>query len=249
MSKDRRDELRPVWLAPQAASERPHERRPPRRPEVLERHRRALGRALGRDVSTLTARADRLSLEGLADDYALVSRESLAELRRRSRVDAKTGLWSYGAFIERLDSEIARASRHGQTLALIMADIDGLKGLNDRHGHLAGDRALVACASILRGSCRANDICARYGGDELALIVPHADEDTGMHLARRILQSARSSLSSFGVGVSLGVASWPWSDDDSRQLIAAADEALYAAKRAGGRRVRVYSNPRESIPA
>ena len=70
-----------------------------------------------------------------------------------------------------------------------------------------------------------------------------------MHLARRILQSARSSLSSFGVGVSLGVASWPWSADDSRQLIAAADEALYAAKRAGGRRVRVYSNPRESIPA
>jgi diguanylate cyclase (GGDEF)-like protein len=150
--------------------------------------------------------------------------------------------------VDRLRDELSRAERHGHQLSLIMMDIDGLKGVNDQLGHLAGDDVIVDLAQALRVTVRTTDTCARYGGDEFAVIAPHTDERAAAQLAQRILERARGVLR-HDAGLSLGVAGWPNGGHTALTLIAAADAALYASKRAGGDRVTASAVRRHSATA
>jgi diguanylate cyclase (GGDEF)-like protein len=167
--------------------------------------------------------------------YALGRRaDALLDL---SRTDRLTGLANRLAFEERLKEEAARWARYGEPLALLLADVDGLKAINDRHGHRAGDLALQAVARALRSGARQTDLPARVGGDEFALLAPSTSRPAAMSLGERIrLLVLAQGID--GLTVSLGVATLQpgraMAADDLREI---ADAALYAAKHQGRNRV------------
>jgi diguanylate cyclase (GGDEF)-like protein len=150
-----------------------------------------------------------------------------------SRTDPLTGLGNTLAFEERLEQEAARSVRYGQPLALLLADVDGLKAINDRHGHRAGDLALQAVARCLRDGARQTDLAVRIGGDEFALLAPSTSRSAAVALGERI-RSLVVGQGIEGLTVSLGVATLepgrPLAGDYLREM---ADTALYEAKRRG----------------
>jgi diguanylate cyclase (GGDEF)-like protein len=140
-------------------------------------------------------------------------------------------------------SESERAKRFGQPMSLVMLDIDDFKQVNDRFGHQQGDRVLAEVARVLRESSREIDSPARYGGEELAVVLPQTDLEGAYQLAERVRQGIESldlglddGRGTLRVTASLGVASLPESASEPRRLLAAADAALYEAKRAGKNR-------------
>jgi diguanylate cyclase (GGDEF)-like protein len=154
---------------------------------------------------------------------------------RHSRRDALTGLPNRRAFEERLPTELARAARSGQPLALVLLDLDGFKGVNDRLGHPAGDEVLREVARILDESRTADD-CFRIGGDEFAILMPETEAIHARTAAERVASEIRSAqLGDGAIGASYGIAAS--TNRDSEVLFAAADRVLLAAKdRLYGRR-------------
>jgi diguanylate cyclase (GGDEF)-like protein len=155
--------------------------------------------------------------------------------RRDSHRDSLTGLPNRHAFEERLPIELARASRSGRPLALVLLDLDGFKGVNDRLGRPAGDEVLRAVARILDQSRTADD-CFRIGGDEFAILMPETEAIHARTAAERLADLIRSAqLGGSKVGASYGIAASTNRDSDT--LFAAADRVLLAAKdRLYGRR-------------
>jgi diguanylate cyclase (GGDEF)-like protein len=182
----------------------------------------------------------------------------LHELVERQAIeDGLTRLANRRRFEERIADEIERARRFPeQSLALVMLDIDDFKAVNDRLGHIAGDEVLRAVAATMREDRRETDLAARYGGEELALILPGADLEGAARAAERIRRAVEQlDLPLEGedgrplrVTVSGGVAVFGHGAEDRVQLVAAADDALYEAKRAGKNRV-VCARARAAIPA
>lgn len=144
--------------------------------------------------------------------------------------DPLTGLANYRHLIDVLESEIERSGRTGREFSVLLLDLDGLKSVNDRFGHLVGSRALRRLADVLRVHSRAVDTPARYGGDEFALVMP----ETGALAARRVAGRIRARLASQTeapqITVSVGVAVYPANGHTAERLLMAADEALYAMK-------------------
>ncbi len=161
--------------------------------------------------------------------------------------DGLTRAFNKKYFLTRLDTELAYARRHRTNLSLIMLDVDHFKRVNDTLGHLAGDAVLVAVAQAVMRTLRAEDVFARYGGEEFAVICRGVGRDHACVLAERIRSLVESTPFDTGTGaplqvtISLGVAGMPeYAAESSVQLVAAADEALYAAKRSGRNRVTRY---------
>ncbi|MFO0839172.1 MAG: sensor domain-containing diguanylate cyclase [Phycisphaerae bacterium] len=161
--------------------------------------------------------------------------------RTEARVDALTGLFNFRWSAETLAQETQRSARFGSPLSLISIDLDGLKGLNDKHGHAVGDAVLRHVAGKISRALRRIDAAARVGGDEFLVILPGTDLAGARLVARRIRNAIRDDRPFVGadalsVTVSLGVAAWSagMKADDIR---AAADEALYTAKNGGRDRV------------
>ena len=160
-----------------------------------------------------------------------------------STTDGLTGILNVRGFRQRLQQELARARRWQQPLSLVIIDLDGLKQINDRHGHEAGDRALRAVAQTLRDTLRLTDVAARVGGDEFTLLAANTPETAAVTLAERIRVRAtgpQSPLALLAASLSLGVVTFDPAQNNSADAAAlrrAADEALYEAKRAGGNRV------------
>jgi diguanylate cyclase (GGDEF)-like protein len=154
---------------------------------------------------------------------------------RHSRRDALTSLPNRRAFEERLPTELARAARSGNPLALVLLDLDGFKGVNDRLGRPAGDEILRSVARILDASRTADD-CFRIGGDEFAILMPETEAIHARTAAERIANQIRSArLGDSTIGASYGIAAS--TNRDSDILVAAADRVLLAAKdRLYGRR-------------
>ncbi|MEX2289781.1 MAG: diguanylate cyclase [Mycobacteriales bacterium] len=161
------------------------------------------------------------------------------EARRLSITDGLTGLANYRHFAVTIGREIERAARFGRPLGLLLLDLDHFKLVNDVHGHQRGDAVLVDLAARVRGQVRDVDTLARYGGEEFVVLLPETDEEGAVQAAERIRAAVRRRP--FGepgeppleVSVSVGVAVFPAHGATSTMLLRRADEALYAAKRAG----------------
>lgn len=168
--------------------------------------------------------------------FMLMQRERVeGRLRELAMRDALTGLLNRRSFFELAEAEFAKAARAGQPLAALMLDLDHFKQVNDRLGHSAGDRALAGFAAIVRRELRGGDIAGRYGGEEFCVLLPATELEGALNVAQRIRQAAAGSL---GCTVSVGLAMLEASSTLDA-LVAAADAALYQAKRSGRDRVCV----------
>ncbi|MEV5408531.1 GGDEF domain-containing protein [Thermopolyspora sp. NPDC052614] len=165
-----------------------------------------------------------------------------AQLQAAARTDGKTGLLNAAAWQREADTEIARARRTGETLALVILDIDHFKKVNDEHGHLVGDRVLAGVAATLRSQVREYDVVGRFGGEEFVVLLPNTEvvearsvaERLRMHVANMAVPVNDVSIT---VTVSAGVAVMNLHGEDLLDLLAAADLALYRAKELGRDRV------------
>lgn len=209
-------------------------------------------------LATAGAAEDRLSVLDLGGDDLLIRPidplQLIAAVTGRARrgrrlsslisYDSVTSLLNHGNLKLQLDAELARAVRERSSVAFAMIDLDRFKQINDTHGHAAGDRLLRILALFLKQRLRRSDIVGRYGGDEIGIIFPHTDAST----ARAVLDALRESFArlrqSYGTAelsatFTGGVAAFP-AHATPEALLEAADQALYAAKRAGRNQVGLW---------
>lgn len=152
------------------------------------------------------------------------------QLRHQASSDSLTGLANHRRLFEVLHAEICRSDRTGREFSLLMLDLDGLKEINDQHGHQAGDRALCKLARILGDCSRSIDTAARQGGDEFALVLPETGTAAAELVGRRICNLVADDAEEPSLSVSVGIASFPSDARTIGELIYAADRALYAMK-------------------
>ncbi|WP_188192247.1 GGDEF domain-containing protein [Nonomuraea sp. SYSU D8015] len=178
-----------------------------------------------------------------------------AQLQAAARTDAKTGLLNAAAWQREADTEIVRARRTGDALAVLIIDIDHFKRVNDAHGHLVGDQVLAGVAATLRSQLRDYDVVGRFGGEEFVVLLPGAD----VREARQVAERLRTRIGHMAipaddtmirVTISAGVALMSVHGDDLIDLLAAADLALYRAKELGRDRVCIpaVQPPPRSLP-
>ncbi|MBI2897312.1 MAG: GGDEF domain-containing protein [Deltaproteobacteria bacterium] len=191
-----------------------------------------MGRAVGLECLLETA--------GETVAAALDRALQIHRLERLATRDALTDLANSRAFWSALARECARSVRYGTRLSLALVDLDDFKSINDRHGHLEGDRVLEGVARAIRGCVRDTDLVARLGGDEIAVLMPESDSAAAVVAAARILDAV-STVRAAGedVRASVGVAEHRLHASAPEALVDAADRELYRAKRDGGHRVSV----------
>src|SRR5580692_3942917 len=152
------------------------------------------------------------------------------QVRTLAISDSLTGLANYRHLVDILHTELERSGRTNRSFSLLLMDLDGLKKINDRHGHVIGSRALNRVATILRLNCRSIDTAARYGGDEFALVLP----ETNVAAAEQVVDRVRNCLLADEeippLSLSIGVATFPKCGVTVQQLLEFADRALYAMK-------------------
>jgi diguanylate cyclase (GGDEF)-like protein len=171
--------------------------------------------------------------------------EGVQELRRQASHDALTGLKNRRRFGEDLHTELGRSRRDKSIGAVLMLDLDNFKQINDTLGHAAGDRVIVDVAGVLSARLRATDVIARLGGDEFAVVLPHCELDEAEEVAEAITASIRLHTppgeAAPPLTASIGIATFGPRSGSAEEVLAAADGALYEAKRAGRNSVRVAS--------
>jgi diguanylate cyclase (GGDEF)-like protein len=173
------------------------------------------------------------------------------QLLAQSRIDTKTGLLNASTWEREATAEIARAVRTGIPLALALVDIDHFKSVNDTHGHLVGDKALRAVTDALRSQLRGYDLAGRFGGEEFAILLPHAREADALNVAERLrvhiaslsipIRDNDESSPYVKVTISVGVAALDSASRELNDMLAAADAALYHAKETGRNKTHVVT--------
>ena len=168
------------------------------------------------------------------------------QLQAAARTDPKTGLLNPTAWQREADTEIARALRAGESLALLLCDVDHFKRVNDTYGHLTGDEVLRGLAAELRQQVRGSDVVGRFGGEEFVVLLPRADADEACMIAERLRHRASvmpiyAENDAVNVTVSIGVAVLGVHGRDLLELLTAADLALYRAKDAGRDQICVHA--------
>ena len=156
------------------------------------------------------------------------------QVSRMAASDSLTGLANHRRLIEALENEIERSRRNGRQFAVLLFDLDGLKKINDKYGHLTGSRAIKRVGTVLRNSSRMIDTPARYGGDEFAVVLPEAGGREAEQAATRICERLALDPEEPYVSVSVGQAVYPTDGTTIEQLLGAADLGLYKMKRRGG---------------
>jgi diguanylate cyclase (GGDEF)-like protein len=203
---------------------------------------RALRTELGdTDPDAFAAAVERLAEAAGAVQAAAVEehvRHRSRELEAQANTDPLTGLYNLRYLQRQLHHLLDLAKRYEQSFAILLMDIDGLKRINDAHGHAAGDRMLMQVAMAITRSIRSVDTAARIGGDEFAALAPHQDAAHGAQLAERLATAVEGEVAAPdipAVSLSIGVVSCPEHGDDPEQLMDIADRAMYRAKAAGDR--------------
>jgi diguanylate cyclase (GGDEF)-like protein len=198
-------------------------------------HGRRLGARIARRVVSMV---ERFVSHGT---LALRNAWLLEQVHRMAMTDGLTGVANRAAFDQALGAEIGRAARQREDASLLLLDIDHFKALNDRHGHQVGDQVLRLVGATLTAASREFDTAARYGGEEFAVLLPATSRDEAAEVADRLRTAIAAMPSGLEVTVSAGVATFPLDAADPDGLVAAADRALYTAKRGGRNRVEKAS--------
>ena len=202
--------------------------------------------ALGQKrVARIFSHEDLELVRAMANQAGIIveNAQLFTQANTRANTDELTGLYNHRHFHERLEQEIARGSRFGNTFSLIMMDIDLFKSYNDIYGHLAGDQVLRRVGHYLASSIRSIDMAFRYGGEEFTIILPEARLDDAFKVAERIRKTieSKSSSRSMPITMSVGVANWPNDGVMKEEIIGRADAALYRAKQMGRNRTCLSS--------
>ncbi len=160
------------------------------------------------------------------------------EIHKMAIMDGLTNLFNKRHFMENLDKEVSRARRHRRALSLIMFDIDHFKNVNDTYGHLAGDHILKELSEVIKSRVRREEVVARYGGEELIVLMPETDVEGATQLAEQIRERVESHVFRFStkeirITISGGVAAAEEADYEILPFIHLTDERLYEAKNAG----------------
>lgn len=187
--------------------------------------------------------------ERFAGHAALAIRNAnlLDRVRQMAATDGLTGLANRRSFDEVLDRELQRAERTDGRLSIVLIDVDQFKQLNDTHGHLIGDAVLREIAAALRSCGRDYDTVARFGGEEFAAILPGCSSGLALQVAERLRAAIEHAETTVPVTASCGVATYPYDGLAARSLVQAADDALYASKRAGRNAVRSAEQARATM--
>jgi diguanylate cyclase (GGDEF)-like protein/PAS domain S-box-containing protein len=184
---------------------------------------------------------DEVARKSELERYHQELEEANEQLRRLAVTDLLTGLKNRRAFEERLVMEFSMARRRKRELAVLLLDVDNFKQINDRYGHAAGDDVLRKLGELLRTTVRLPDLPARYGGEEFIVLLPESGEESALGLARRIMDKvAAEQWNNERMTISIGMAAMNESLVNGLQLVALADEALYAAKRSGKNRAILH---------
>lgn len=197
---------------------------------------------------------DELHLIGyLADQISIALDNAIMHhhIQELSVTDGLTGLYNRRYVNERLDESWARATRHGEPLSIILADIDNFKSVNDTYGHDRGDEVICRMAEVYRTGARQEDVVARYGGEEFLVVLANTEVKDALMLAERICQMAREQEYDWAdhtITLSIGVATFPTQAAASyTELVRMADHALYKAKLTGKDQAVVYDASMESV--
>jgi diguanylate cyclase (GGDEF)-like protein/PAS domain S-box-containing protein len=153
------------------------------------------------------------------------------QIRYQATHDALTGLANYREFIDTMEREVRRAERSKHSFALLLLDLDGLKAVNDRYGHLVGNRALKRLSEVIKEHSRATDLAARYGGDEFAVVLIDADPGMANRIAQRVQKALRDGREQPPLTVSIGMSASPEDGRTVPELLQAADRYLYKRKK------------------
>jgi diguanylate cyclase (GGDEF)-like protein len=181
-----------------------------------------------------------ISMATIEFDGMLASLVSVFDVTERKHAEVKvqllavtdplTGLGNYRRLVEALDAEVKRTGRTGRPFAVLLLDLDQLKKINDRYGHLIGSQALCRFADVLRVDCRAIDTAARYGGDEFVVILPETTAVAAKLVASRIRSRLAADSLEPRLSASIGVAVYPQDGETIEALLRTADRELYAMK-------------------
>jgi len=211
--------------------------------------------ALAIENALLYARSRRAEerLQKASDDLEKEVMNRTSELKKAndnleqlSITDGLSGLYNYRYLIHSIESELKRAIRYHHTLGLLLMDIDYFKNLNDSYGHRCGDYVIKTVGKLLKSNVRATDVVARYGGDELAVMLIETNAKSALEVAEKLKLEIGSHVfqwqtKELSVKVSIGLATAPAPGiQEASHLVEAADRALYQAKRAGRNTVVVF---------
>ncbi len=188
---------------------------------VLELHLEPLRSAAGEIIGCIGAGLD------------ITERKKNEEkVRYQATHDALTGLANYREFLDTLERELRRGERSNRPFAILLLDLDELKSINDRLGHLAGNQALKRLSEVMKEQCRSTDLAARYGGDEFAVLLIDADPGMARQIAGRVQSALRNGREEPALSVSIGISVYPDDGRTAQDLLEAADRELYQRKRA-----------------
>lgn len=208
-------------------------------PLVAKRSMFGLLLAIHRDDGTIYTTEDINLITILANHAAIAVENALLyqKLEKDAITDGLTSAYNYRYLISSLEAETRRARRFKQSFSFVMLDVDNLKSYNDERGHISGSQALKEIAGLVKDACREIDLVCKYGGDEFGILLPQTDLEGASKVTRRVLRAvARHRFNKEKPGLltcSAGISTFPRDGHTVRDLISAADKALYQAKRSG----------------